>query len=48
MDRIFQHPKSEQKWTEILGDNEDWGSVYIIPFKSTLPKTPLFSVQDLP
>ena len=36
MDKIFQCPKSEQKWTEILGETLDWRSIYLIPFKSTL------------
>merc|ERR1712002_458098 len=34
--RIFQQPRAEQKWTEILNENLDWGNIYMLPFNSTL------------
>ena len=36
VDKIFQPPKSEQKWLEITNENLDWSTIYIIPFKVTL------------
>jgi len=36
VDKIFQYPKSEQKWAEILGENLEWRKIYLIPFKSSL------------
>ena len=36
VDKIFQYPKSEQKWSEILGENLEWRNIYLIPFKSSL------------
>ena len=35
VEKIFQHPRSEQKWTEILNGNLDWGNIYSVPFNST-------------
>ena len=36
IDKIFQSPKSEQKWLEILKENIDFSVIYMIPFKATL------------
>ena len=36
VDKIFQPPKSDQKWLEITNENLDWSTIYIIPFKVTL------------